>query len=71
VFVWLASPKSDGVTGRNFGWNMNVEDLDRVKPRIMVDARALRIEMVPLEGIGLSPQARAYQDRVAAMQKKA
>jgi 3-oxoacyl-[acyl-carrier protein] reductase len=70
VFVWLASSKSDGVTGRNFGWNMNVEDLDRVRPRLIADPRALRIEMVPMEGIGLSPQARAYQDRVAAMHKK-
>ncbi len=70
VFVWLASSKSDGVTGRNFGWNMNVEDLDRVKPRLIADARALRIEMVPMEGIGLSPQARAYQDRIVAMAKK-
>lgn len=70
VFVWLGSSRSDGVSGRNFGWNMNVEDLDRVKPRLMADTRALRIEMVPMEGIGLSPQARAYQDHVAAMQKR-
>jgi hypothetical protein len=41
-----------------------------VRPRLIADARALRIEMVPMEGIGLSPQARAHQDRVAAMQKK-
>ncbi len=70
VFVWLASPKSDGITGRNFGWNMNVEDLDRLKPRLTNDARALRIEMVGLDGIGMSEQARAYQDRVAARQRK-
>ncbi len=70
IFVWLASSKSDGITGRNFGWNMNVEDLDRIKARLMADSRALRIEMVGLDSIGLSPQARAYYDRVAAMQRK-
>lgn len=70
VFVWLASSGSDGVTGRNFSWNMNVADLDHVKSRLLADPRALRVEMTPLDGIGLSPQARAYQDRVAVMQKK-
>jgi NAD(P)-dependent dehydrogenase (short-subunit alcohol dehydrogenase family) len=70
VFVWLASSKSDGVTGRNFAWSMNVEDLDRARARIASDPRALRVEMVPQEGVGTSAQARAYQDRVAAMQKK-
>ncbi len=70
VFVWLASSRSDGVTGRNFGWNMNVEDLDRVKLKLIADTRALRIEMVPMEGIGLSPEARAHQDRIVAMAKK-
>ncbi len=69
VFVWLASSRSDGVTGRNFGWNMNVDDLDKVKARLIGDPRALRIEMVPFEGIGLSPEGRAYQERLAAAQK--
>ncbi len=70
VFVWLAAAKSDGITGRNFGWNMNVEDLERTKQRLKNDNRALRIEMVGLEGVGLSEQARAYMDRVAAMQAR-
>ena len=66
IFVWLASPASDGLYARNFAWNMNTADLDRVKPRLMADPRALRIEMVPFDGIGLSDAARAYHDRLRA-----
>ena len=44
---------------------MNTSDLERLKPRIMSDERALRVEMVEVDGIGLSPQGRAYLERLA------
>ncbi len=65
IFVWLASPASDGLYGRNFTWNMNTSDLERLKARIMADDRALRMEMVEVDGIGLSGQGRAYLERLA------
>ena len=65
IFVWLASSASDGYYGRNFTWNMNTSDLERLKPRIVADERALRMEMVEFDGIGLSEQGRAYLQRLA------
>ncbi len=65
IFVWLASTASDGLYGRNFTWNMNTSDLERLKPRIMADERALRMEMVEVDGIGLSERGRAYLERLA------
>ncbi len=64
MFVWLASAASDGLYGRNFSWNMDTADLERLKPQIMADARALRMEMVGFDGIGLSEAARAWHERV-------
>ncbi len=65
IFVWLASTASDGLYGRNFAWNMNTSDLERLKQRIIADERALRMEMVEFDGIGLSEQGRAYLERLA------
>ncbi len=65
IFVWLASTASDGLYGRNFAWNMNTSDLERLKARIMGDERALRVEMVEVDGIGLSERGRAYLERLA------
>lgn len=65
IFVWLASSASDGLYGRNFAWNMNTSDLERLKARIMGDERALRMEMVEVDGIGLSERGRAYLERLA------
>jgi NAD(P)-dependent dehydrogenase (short-subunit alcohol dehydrogenase family) len=64
IFVWLASTASDGLYGRNFAWNMDTSDLDRLKQQIMADERSLRMEMVDVDGIGLSATARAYEERL-------
>ena len=54
IFVWLASTASDGIYGRNFTWNMNIDDLDRLKNEIVASPTALRVHLETFEGIGLS-----------------
>ena len=44
---------------------MNTSDLERLKARIIGDERALRMEMVEVDGIGLSERGRAYLERLA------
>jgi NAD(P)-dependent dehydrogenase (short-subunit alcohol dehydrogenase family) len=63
VFLWLASDASDGFSGRNLDWSMNIEDLNREKGRIIKDERALREELVAWPTVGLSPAAVAYEER--------
>lgn len=60
VFAWLASERSDGLHGRNFAWWMDPESLDREKQRIMTDARALRVELVEVPGIGQTAMAKEW-----------
>lgn len=64
VFAWLASEKSDGLTGRNFAWWMDPESLDRNKSQIMADPRSLRMDLVETPHIGHSAAAKEWFARI-------
>ena len=64
VFAWLASEKSDGLTGRNFAWWMDPESLDRQKSQIMADQRSLRMDLVETPDIEHSAAAKEWFARI-------
>jgi NAD(P)-dependent dehydrogenase (short-subunit alcohol dehydrogenase family) len=64
--LWLASARSNGMTGRNIGWWMDLGDLERLKPQIIADPRALRTEMVDVPGLRWSAWAQEYEQRKKA-----
>lgn len=61
--LWLASSRSDGMSGRNVAWWMDLADLDRLKPQIIADPRALRMDMVEVPGVRKTAWAEEYDKR--------
>ncbi|MBI4200170.1 MAG: SDR family oxidoreductase [Chloroflexi bacterium] len=60
MMLWLASPESDGLTGRFVRWSMNLDDLKAAKDRIVASPSALRLGLQVPEGIRESEEARWY-----------
>lgn len=64
VFAWLASERSDGLSGRNFAWWMDPESLDSQKQKIIGDTQALRMQLVETPAIGQSAAAKEWFARM-------